>query len=298
MTQRREPVPERNTGGQAGKPDVHEPCQPGKADVREYYERHLPHQVPEGFPIFLTWNLKRSLPVRVIDELLHERERLEGEPKRANETDAERKVRHGKILFAKRDRALDAACAEMYVGLSRLTGDAKTTGELTARDVRLESLTYLEQLARDGKPMWLADPRAADEVVKSLLWGVPNRYALFAFAVMGNHVHVLLTPVADLEKVMQGIKGFTAFQINGLQNSRGRTFWQDESYDHWARDEDEMLRIIEYIENNPVAAGLCGCRQDWTWSSAFWRKELGWNYGEPFQAEWKEKVECTLGFLA
>jgi REP element-mobilizing transposase RayT len=258
----------------------------------------LPHQVPEGFPIFLTWNLKGSLPLRVIDELRRERERLMGEPKKADESDAERKVRHGKLLFAKRDRSLDAACGETYVSLSRLTRDAKATGEQADRDVRLESLTYLEQLARDGRPMWLADPRAADEVVKSLLWGVPNRYALCAFAVLGNHVHVLLTPAADLDKVTQGIKGFTAFQINAIQNSRGRTFWQDESYDHWARDEDEMLRIIEYIENNPVAAGLCKRNEDWTWSSAFWRKELGWKYGEPFQAEWKKKVESTLGFLA
>ncbi|HEV3024633.1 MAG TPA: hypothetical protein VGX76_19290 [Pirellulales bacterium] len=29
-----------------------------------------------------------------------------------------------------------------------------------------------------------------------------------------------------------------------------------------------MLRIIQYIEQNPVAAGLCAHAEDWPWSSA------------------------------
>jgi len=267
--------------GQAGKPDVHKP---GKAGIRSYYERHLPHQVPEGFPIFLTWNLKGSLPSRVLEELELEQTRLQHEPKRIDETDSERKVRHGKILFAKRDQSLDAACGDLYVSLSRLTGqpigDSGTAGKL----VRLESLTY------EGRPMWLADPRAAGEVVKSILWGVPERYELFAYAVLGNHVHVLLKPLVILEVITQGIKGFSAFQINRLQQAKGRTVWQDESYDHWTRDERELFRIIDYIENNPVAARLCRQPDEWVWSSAFCRKKAGWTVGEPFPAASKDLV--------
>jgi hypothetical protein len=71
----------------------------------------------------------------------------------------------------------------------------------------------------------------------------------------------------------------TAYKINGLQNSRGRDFWRDESYDHWVRDDDELMRIIAYIENNPVAAGLCKKPEDWPWSSARFRKS--WLRGEP-----------------
>jgi type I restriction enzyme R subunit len=68
-----------------------------------------------------------------------------------------------------------------------------------------------------------------------------------------------------------------------LQDQRGRVFWQDESYDHWARDDDEVLRIIHYIENNPVAAGLCARAQNWPWSSARFRSR--WPVGQPFQAD-------------
>jgi putative transposase len=229
--------------GQARKPDV-----PGNPDVRAYYERHLPHQIPTGFPIFLNWNLKGSLPKRVIAELEHERDRLDKEPRRGGETDRQRGIRHDKLLFAKRDRFLDTV--------------------------------------REG-PMYLKDPRAAQIVVDSLVWGVPERYDLYSWVVMANHIHVLFTPKVDLKIITQGIKGYTSYRINRIQNARGRILWQGESYDHWARDEDEVYRIIEYIENNPVVAGLCQRPEDWSWSSAAWRTKLSWRAGEVFRLEWK-----------
>jgi putative DNA methylase len=50
----------------------------------------------------------------------------------------------------------------------------------------------------------------------------------------------------------------------------GRTgaFWQHESYDHWVRNEREFNRIVAYIEENPVSAGLAAAVEDWPWSSA------------------------------
>jgi REP element-mobilizing transposase RayT len=209
--------------------------------TKRSYQRHLPHEVPEGFPIFLTWNLKGAIPDHVVEQLRQDRERLEKQPPRPGETPAERRIRESKIVFALSDRFLDGAT---------------------------------------GGPMHLKDPAAAKTVEDSILFGVGERYDLFAWCVMSNHVHVLLMAAWELKEITQGIKGYTAYQINALQNARGRVFWQDESYDHWARDEAEMLRIIEYIENNPVAAGLCRQPQDWPWSSARFRKE--WPAGQPF----------------
>jgi REP element-mobilizing transposase RayT len=202
--------------------------------MKRLYQRHLPHQIPEGFPIFLTWNLKDALPKEVLEMVARERERLLREPRRSGESHSERNLRIDKIVFAIADRVLDMAT---------------------------------------DYPLHLKDPAAAKIVEGSILFGVPERYDLFAWCVMANHVHVLLTPQWELEDVTKGIKGFTAHEINGVQSARGRVFWQDESYDHWARDEAELLRIIEYIENNPVAAGLCTKQADWPFSSARLRPE-------------------------
>ena len=210
--------------------------------MQRSYARHLPHFVPEGFPIFLTWNLKGAMPRTVLESVRYERLRLEQQSPREGEPQPARKIREWKILFAMADRYLDRAT--------------------------------------DG-PMHLSDPQAAEIVEQSILSGAGDRYDLFAWCVMSNHVHVLLTPRIELPTVTQAIKGNTAFQINGLHKQRGRAFWQDESYDHWARDDDEMYRIIHYIENNPVAASLCQRSEDWPHSSARFRAH--WQPGEAYK---------------
>lgn len=217
--------------------------------MKHSYERHLPHQVPAGFPLFLTWNLKGAFPKDVVVRLSAERNRLARQPPRAGETPRERKTREGKIAFLLADRYLDSA---------------------------------------EGGPLELREPAAAGIVENSILFGASERYALHAWCVMANHVHVLFTPIWELKKITQGIKGLTAHEINKLHGRHGRTFWQDESFDHWARDEEEMLRIIGYIERNPVTAGLCAQPKDWRWSSARFRATwlLGMPYvGQAFQPD-------------
>jgi REP element-mobilizing transposase RayT len=209
--------------------------------MKRNYQRHLPHQIPEDSPIFLTWNLKGALPAEVLAGLRQERLRLEKQPPRSGELPRDRKIRENKILFAITDKYLDTT----FKG-----------------------------------PTYLKDPHCAKIVEDSIHFGVGERYDLFAWCVMANHVHVLLLPLWDLNAITQGIKGFTAHEINGLQKARGRVFWQDESYDHWARDEEEKLRIIQYIENNPVKAFLCSRPEDWQWSTARFRK--CWPPGQPF----------------
>jgi len=133
----------------------------------------------------------------------------------------------------------------------------------------------------------LKENDVAAVVQEALLNRYSDLYQLWAYVVMANHVHVFLCPrlieqanappdadpqYVPLAKMTQSLKGFTALESNKLLNRTGQTFWQDESYDHWARDEEEFYRIIAYIENNPVKAGLVTDPADWPWSSAAERK--------------------------
>ena len=95
-----------------------------------------------------------------------------------------------------------------------------------------------------------------------------NHYDLHAFAVMPNHVHLLITPKAPVPKLLQWLKGTTARRANQALRLTGRGFWQQESYDRWVRDEREFRRILAYIEENPVRAGLASVLEDYPWSSA------------------------------
>jgi REP element-mobilizing transposase RayT len=64
---------------------------------------------------------------------------------------------------------------------------------------------------------------------------------------------------------MQSLKRHTARQANRILNRRG-TFWQAESYDHVVRDEQELERIVEYVIDNPVKAGLIADGLAWPWT--------------------------------
>ncbi len=86
------------------------------------------------------------------------------------------------------------------------------------------------------------------------------RYWITCAVVMPNHVHILLKPVVSpsgadfsLSKIMQGIKGFSAREIN---KSRGATgpLWIQESYDRIVRDYDEYVEKWAYIRDNPTKA--------------------------------------------
>lgn len=122
----------------------------------------------------------------------------------------------------------------------------------------------------DTGPKWLAQAEVAVTVVDAFRKGAEElrSYALFAHVIMPNHVHVLMQPNATVAKIMRGIKGATARRANACLGRTGERFWQDESYDHWVRDEVEFGRIHEYIEWNPVKSGLAKKPEDWPWSSA------------------------------
>jgi REP element-mobilizing transposase RayT len=106
-------------------------------------------------------------------------------------------------------------------------------------------------------------------VAETILSGAENRmYDLLAWVVMPNHVHMLMLPKIDLRAIMQWLKGTTARQANMLLGRTGKPFWQAESYDRYARNSKERDRLADYIENNPVSAGLVTAPALWRWSSA------------------------------
>ena len=129
--------------------------------------------------------------------------------------------------------------------------------------------------------MWLKDKSIAELVENTLLDRYAGLYKLWSYVVMANHVHALVRPKAPLEKITKSLKGYTAREANRYLERTGNSFWQDESFDHWVRDDSEFYRIIQYIENNPVKAGLVKCPEHFLWSSARERLKRGWHDIQP-----------------
>ncbi len=124
-------------------------------------------------------------------------------------------------------------------------------------------------------PVWLKDGRVGEMTDNALRYFDSVRYLLHTWVVMPNHVHVLLTPNNGftLAGILHSWKSFTSKEANKILQRAG-TFWQAESFDRYIRDETHFKRAWEYIEQNPVKAGLCEKAEDWPWSSAAWRVQL------------------------
>jgi putative transposase len=126
---------------------------------------------------------------------------------------------------------------------------------------------YLDT-SREG-PLWLVRAEIA-KIVEDVLHS--QDCDLHAYAIMPNHVHVLLAPKISPSRLMQSIKGVSAREANKILGISGKPFWQHESYDHMVRTAEEFGKIQRYIENNPVKTGLSATPEAYRWSSAWWRE--------------------------
>lgn len=117
-------------------------------------------------------------------------------------------------------------------------------------------------------PTFLRTPELAAIVVEALHHRDERACKLHSYVVMPNHVHLLITPVTDVSRIMQSLKRYTGKQCNQILGPTNQPFWQQESYDRLVRNETEFHRITNYIELNPVKARLSAVPNAFPWSSA------------------------------
>ena len=184
---------------------------------------YLPHLETQEAIYFVTFRLADSLPKELVLELLQER------------------------------RAIEKA---------RLAG-ATTPGDLSRlRELRALMKKAERCLDRGLGRCHLRDSRVARIVAEALRHFHGQRYCLFAWCVMPNHVHVLFSPLREhtLEAILHSWKSYSAHQANALLARTG-PFWQREYFDHLVRNQSSLQKITQYIRDNPQRAGLL----NWPW---------------------------------
>lgn len=204
-------------------------------NYREFYRRNLPHIQPRGAAFLVNFRLADSLPADVVDQLRAEAVALDTKLAKLQDPQERISVRdkEQRKLFGKWDDALH----------NNKTG-----------------------------PFWLKEDRIAEIVANSIRFHDDNWFDVLAYCIMPNHVHLVLAPYESSEnadysltRIMHNIKRNSA---NHANKALGRTgaFWQHENYDHFARDEKELERIIKYVLYNPVKAGLVTDWKSWKWT--------------------------------
>ncbi len=109
-----------------------------------------------------------------------------------------------------------------------------------------DNLKYLDLLARYQKEFY---------------------YSIYAYCLMGNHVHILIKEGAeDLSNTMRRMGISYAQWYNWQYNRKGHLF-QGRYKSEPVEDESYFLTVIRYIHQNPLNAGLVNCMEEYKWSS-------------------------------
>jgi putative transposase len=94
------------------------------------------------------------------------------------------------------------------------------------------------------------------------------RFELCDFAIMNNHYHFLIQTFEnrdEISKLMQYVNSRIAKYFNSRNGFSGHVF-EEVFCSGVVHDRLSLLRLIRYIERNPVKAGLVKECQSWDWT--------------------------------
>lgn len=143
--------------------------------------------------------------------------------------------------------------AAQFANIRKMRGDV-TIAERNAIDEWLKAKIG-ETLDSGYGECFMSSPDVAAIVSTSLEYFDQERYELLSWSVMPNHVHVVMFPFEPVDRILHSWKSFTSKRANAVLERSGM-FWQDDYYDTCIRDSTHLYNTIEYVANNPAAAGL------------------------------------------
>lgn len=101
-----------------------------------------------------------------------------------------------------------------------------------------------------------------------LLWQAVDMFGLrvHAWCALGTHFHMVAESRQEhLSSGLHRLNGLYAQRFNHRHRRRGHLF-EERFSARLIESEAHLHRAIQYVLENPVAAGLCREPQDWPWS--------------------------------
>jgi REP element-mobilizing transposase RayT len=108
----------------------------------------------------------------------------------------------------------------------------------------------------------------AREVVAAIEWQrAHNRWKVYCYCLMPDHLHIVFSPTDSRVSLTDSVASFKRWTTRksweaGLHGA----LWQRSWYDHVARMEEDLVKICEYILNNPVRRTLVAKPGEWPYS--------------------------------
>jgi putative transposase len=118
-------------------------------------------------------------------------------------------------------------------------------------------------LDREKEQKALTEPTLAPAVLDSAnFYEAKMRWRITLFLLMPDHLHALLSFAHD-KSMSEVIRDWKRFHTR-----RSGVSWQEGYFDHRLRADERGTQLsvkMNYIRQNPVAAGLCARADEWPW---------------------------------
>jgi len=115
---------------------------------------------------------------------------------------------------------------------------------------------YFVTICTDFKRNYIDE--SEKQIIKHELLFLKNRFKgvkIDIYTIMSNHLHFIIwlnNSAVSLSKIIQAFKSMTTLRLKKAGFNK-KIFWQRNFYEHIIRSEKALLKIKEYIKDNPQA---------------------------------------------
>jgi len=130
--------------------------------------------------------------------------------------------------------------------------------------------------SRTNNKIRVFDNKLGRKIMVSTLQKAKDKYhfLLANFCVMPTHLHLLIKPEnsSNLCKIIQWIKLQSAKHWNYIHGSTDH-LWGHRFFSRAVKDQQEYEYVMEYIDQNPVKAGIASSPAEWKGSGAYYKSQ-------------------------
>lgn len=136
-----------------------------------------------------------------------------------------------------------------------------------ARERSRSGVYHVLVMGQGGQPIFLTDEDKRKYVGLLAEYRGVCDYKLYAYALMENHVHLLINEnEGEISRIMKRIGTSYVYWFNNKYNRQGQLF-QDRFKSETVEDEQEFKHVLEFIHNKPVRDGLTADAGEYAFTS-------------------------------
>ena len=144
--------------------------------------------------------------------------------------------------------------------------ERKNSLRLSHFDYSTARAYFITICVKDGRALF-SDRELAERTIAYLKESKDKHdYRIYAYCLMPDHLHVLLNPAESnipVSRFLQTFKSQTGFWH---KKEHGMPLWQRGFYDHVVRKNEDLIKIVQYVLENPVRRGLAGTAKEYPYS--------------------------------